>query len=84
MYRIYTKDKNRDGIHAILEDEGFDSYTLIEAFGTYRGTHERSLIIEIETGETREKIERTAGRIGMGNNQDTVMVVWIPASVTFV
>lgn len=45
-YTIYTEDKNRKDIEAIL-DMYFDGYTISAAEGTYKGQKEHSLVIDI-------------------------------------
>jgi len=46
LYRIYTENKNLKGIKLIL-NRAFESYTLLEGVGVWKGTEEKSLIIEV-------------------------------------
>jgi len=46
LYRIYTENKNLEGIKMIL-NRAFESYTLLEGIGVWKGTEENSLIIEV-------------------------------------
>lgn len=83
IYRILTEDKNRAEIVGIVE-EHFDSFTIYEAKGYWRGIAENSLVIEIDTLGNAEidkadnKIEKTityiAKRIKHVNHQEAVLI----------
>lgn len=82
MTRIYTEDKNRAGIVAIL-DALFDGYTVIPTLGRWHGKDERSLCIELLDSD-REKATQAAIRIKELNRQESVLVTEEPVASVFV
>jgi hypothetical protein len=73
LYRIYTENKNLDGIKDII-NRNFKEYTLFYGVGVWQGIEEKSLVIEI-VGESLEiAVEVTAGAIKIFNNQQAVLV----------
>jgi hypothetical protein len=85
LYRIYTEDVDREGIHRILQANGIDGYTVIPARGTWEGKHEDSVVIKY-AGEDSEvgKIRAASEEIRKHNGQQAVLVVSIPASVEII
>ncbi len=78
IYRIYTEDVNRQTIEDLAAQE-FTSYTIIEAAGVWRGTKERSVIIEvIGTSSDKAGVYAVAKQIRGYNNQDAVLVTQAP------
>jgi hypothetical protein len=74
LYRILTEDKNREKVEAIVGTY-FDGFTVIEATGYWKGTKEKSLVIEIWTDDNaRSDINVVAKRIKEVNNQEAVLV----------
>ena len=81
LYRIYTEDKdNTEEIATIMEDWGYDGFTLIYAEGYWQGVWERSLIIELmirsvtDSDATLSKIRAMAWAIGSRGAQQEVLV----------
>lgn len=82
MYRIYTEDRNRWKVKAIL-NRLFCGYTLIFATGAWKGHSEHSLIIELD-GVPRAKVEQAAREIKAANKQEAVLIQKIEAEGVFV
>ena len=82
MFRIYTEDRNRWKVKAIL-NRLFASYTLLYSIGTWKGRVEHSMIIELD-GVPRADVEKAAREIKKVNAQDAVMVQEIAAETQFV
>ncbi len=82
MYRICTEDKNREQVHAIL-DEFVDGYALFPGVGSWKGQRELSLTIDLVYAE-RWVVYAIAQRIKDLNNQEAVLVLEIPETSTFV
>lgn len=73
-YRIYTEDKNKDQIKAIVSTH-FLGYTMYEASGVWNRQEEKSLIIEIVGEESREvDINKVAKKIKAYNGQEAVLI----------
>jgi hypothetical protein len=70
MTRLYTQDKNRQKVLAIL-DSHFSGYTVIPAIGCWRSKREQSLIIEVD-GEPLREVRRAAKEIRLANRQEAV------------
>jgi hypothetical protein len=76
LYRILTEDKNR----AKIEHETsklFPGFTIVEATGCWKGSKEKSLIIEIWAGDDvyiGPIITTLAERIKGLNSQESVLV----------
>lgn len=75
-FKIYTEDKNRDGIKGIV-GRFFDGYTLITGEGVWKGISEPCLIIEIVTDHqgSNGMVNRIAEDIKRINQQESVLVV---------
>lgn len=82
MFRIYTEDKNRRKVEAIL-NKLFYGYTLIQAVGAWKGKTEKSLVIELD-GVPRARVEQAAREIKAANNQEAVLIQKIEAEGVFV
>ena len=82
MYRIYTEDVNRTEVYAIL-DSHVTGYTILDATGSWKGTRERSICIELidVSPATVTAIART---IRAFNRQESVMIVVVPESHVFI
>jgi hypothetical protein len=72
-YRIYTENKNLEGIKKIL-NRAFESYTLLEGVGIWKGTEEKSLIIEVLSRINKGYFEIVADDIKELNNQQAVLL----------
>lgn len=77
LYRLWTEDTNRAGITLVC-DLALDSYTLFTADGVWKGTHEKALCIEVETGCKPDLLLQLARTIKNMNGQDAVLVQMIP------
>ena len=78
LYRILTEDKNLLSIRTIVSGK-FESFTMIQASGFYKGKKEDTLIIEIDTlglheKEAYSKVEEITTQISVLNNQEAVLV----------
>ena len=73
---IYTEDKNRSQIEAMLSEQ-FDGFTLLFGQGFWRGLREvyreNSLIVVLLTNDAR-KVKGVAEEIKKLNNQESVLV----------
>ena len=76
MYRILTEAKNVEEVKQELIRLGLD-YTVYCAEGSYQGTQEQSLIIELDN-VSRELVLAAAKQIKEMNAQDAVLVQEIP------
>jgi len=83
MIRILTEDVNRPNIEGALQSASIDTYTLIEATGSWKGVKEKSLIIELD-GITRFRAECIAERIRVANRQEAVLVQEFTTTSTLV
>ena len=79
MLRILTENKNKSNIEAEMIARGID-FTIYEAEGTWQGTREHSLIIEVE-GHVRKTVFDVAEAIRKMNNQQAVYVQDIPTTL---
>ena len=84
LHRIYTEDKNRSGIYAVL-DSWFAGYTVSEATGAWKGVRENSLVIELVDSDNTllPLVEAVSDAIKAANGQESILVVSIPCSVSF-
>jgi hypothetical protein len=73
VYRIYTEDADRDRVIEVVSRQ-WESFTLHETTGYYKGKAERSLVIEIVDAE-EETVEVAARAIRAINEQKTVLVM---------
>jgi hypothetical protein len=76
IYRIYTEAKNKREI-VLLTGKHFESFTLQPTIGYYRGTPEKSIVIEI-VGATEPEIRQLAQRIQKMNGQKSVLMTRLP------
>lgn len=74
-YKLYTEDKNIQGIMDLL-DQYFSGYTLIPGnIGVYKGQTEKSLVIDIVTDlSMEEKVRELARDIVRVNIQASVLM----------
>ena len=93
LYRIYTEDEPgyRDTIIQALQNHGFPYFTLISAGGYgpgQDGKQENTVIIDVAmpeyTQENNKAIQAAAEEIRKNNEQQTILVVRIPAFPSFV
>jgi len=82
MYRILTEDKNRELVYSIL-DKWLKGYPVTEATGAWKGQRERSLVIDV-VNETASKIKWVAECIKYENGQESVLILDLPVTATFV
>ena len=73
LYRIYTENKNLDGIKDIL-NRNFKAYTIFFGVGVWEGIEEKNLTIEIIGENFDIAVEVTAGTIKIFNNQQAVLL----------
>jgi hypothetical protein len=73
VYRIYTEDSNRAAIVSAVS-ERFESFTLHETTGYFKGEAEKSIVIEIVDAR-EEDIRVVAAAIRALNGQKTVLVM---------
>lgn len=74
LYRLYTEDKNREGIEQIIS-KYFDGFTLIPAIGYWKGNKEQSLIVEILSDkDVLPVVEQIAEEIKRVNDQQSVLI----------
>ncbi len=84
LYRIYTEDKNRESIEALV-NQYFSGFTIIETTGYWEGTKEKSLIIEIITADHNGSTVRVlAEAIRSKNKQQSVLVTSTEIKQTFI
>jgi len=72
VYRIYTENKNIKRIKYILNTR-FDSYTIYNAVGIWKGKDEKTLVIEI-IGSDMLEVYSVAESVRKINKQDAVLV----------
>ena len=82
MFRILTEDKNRDGILGIL-DSHVDGYTVTSTQGSWKGQRENSLAIDL-IDVPRETVEKIARVIKWENQQESVLILEVPVTATFI
>jgi len=73
LYRIYTENKNLEGIKMIL-NRAFESYTLLEGIGVWKGTEEKSLIIEVLSATPPAYFKIVAEDIKELNKQEAALL----------
>ena len=84
MYRILTERKNVEAIRRIL-DERFESYTILDAEGCWRGQHESAIVIELASTEAwsdqyGNDVHEAAREIKELNGQEAVLVQYVQAT----
>lgn len=72
LYTIYTEDTGRQAVFAIL-DQYFDSYTIVPSIGHWKGSEEKSLVLQIVTFD-RASVYLAANDIKLRNKQESVLV----------
>lgn len=78
LYRIFTEDKNRDGIEGTVT-KVFDGFTILTGRGYWRGISEPCLVIEvIGVANDLDAVLRIADRIKEQNEQDSVAITESP------
>ena len=84
LHRIYTEDKNREQIYAIL-DSYCAGYTVLFGVGAWEVVREASLCIElVDSDDTFGPLaECVAEKIKAANEQESVMIVFLPCTVQF-
>ena len=82
MFRIFTEDVNRESIYAIL-DSRVDGYTVSTGIGSWKGQRENSLTIDL-VGYTAKTAHVIAKEIKAANRQESVLILEIPATATFI
>jgi hypothetical protein len=73
IHRIYTEEKNKNAIVQLVGTQ-FESFTLQPTLGYYRGSAEKSIVIEI-VGASASKIKLLAERIRKMNGQQSVLIL---------
>lgn len=89
LYRIFTEDKLEtvDVVAETMDVHKIDGYTLIHAAGYWKGTPEKSVIIEIECDmgtATFYKICNIAKMLKLELNQEAVLVQRIESESLFI
>jgi hypothetical protein len=92
LYRVYTEDKPgyRDAVIRALHKHGIQDFTLIPAYGYgpgQDGKQENTVIVDVATEhspENEQAIHAAAEDIRRDNNQQSVLIVRIPAYRKFV
>jgi hypothetical protein len=73
IYRIYTEDWDRDAVIEAVSVK-FESFTIHETTGYFKGQSEKSIVIEIVEAR-EEEVEAVARAIRAINGQKTVLVM---------
>jgi hypothetical protein len=73
LYRIYTQDKNRRMVRAILK-KVFPAYSMQRGEGCWEGQSERTLIIDLVGDRIESKVKNVAMQIKRENHQEAVLV----------
>ena len=79
LYRIYTEDANREAVQSLASNR-FDAYTLIPSRGSWKGTTEPSLILEVvgNDDDSYLAVHALATDIKALNHQDAVLITRTP------
>ena len=86
LYRIYTEDKDRQGIIELASTH-FKGFTVCPAYGYWEGIPESSIIIEIQVDGTdieRNQVYKLAQDIKVQNKQQAVLVIEIECTGSLV
>ncbi len=76
VYRVYVANKNY-AFYPYLLANGIQGATILSATGLWRGTAERSNVVEIiGTFEDRNKVIKFAADLAHGWKQSEVLVTW--------
>lgn len=81
-YLLITELKNEDVLKSIL-DRYFDGYTAIPSHGRWKGTNEQSITILLCNVEPTA-VQQTAEEIKSYNKQESVMILELPGTVSFI
>ncbi len=74
LYRIYTEDVNRHRVESIAS-EHFDSFTVLQSTGFWKGSREESIVLEIVGDDSDQpQVIACAQAIKDANQQDAVLV----------
>ena len=73
VYRIYTEDVDRNAVIRTVAKQ-FESFTLHETVGYYRGKAEDSIVIEI-AGAKEASVKSLAKKIRQLTSQKSVLVM---------
>ena len=79
MYRIYCEDANRELTEWIL-NAIIDSYSIIEVTGYYKGTKEKSIIIEV-FNVAKRTVEIICQELATSLKQELVVFTECPVTV---
>jgi hypothetical protein len=82
MYRILTEDKNREAILSIL-DAHVDSYSVMPIIGSWKGTREASLAIDL-VATSKATVISIATDIKAANRQESVLILDFTAQPIYV
>lgn len=85
LYRLLTENKNRAKVAKLVASR-FGSFTLIDAEGYWQGTKEKTLVIEIDSGDTLQalNVDQLARDINAMNKQQCTLVQEIACESRFV
>ena len=84
LYRILTEHKRRDKIIGIVAGQ-FNSFTLIDGLGYWKGKPEKALIIEIAAGiSERETIAELCRTINRVNAQECTLLQEVECRSTLI
>ena len=73
VYRIYTEGSNRDAVIELVSTK-FESFTVHQTTGYFKGHAEQSIVIEIVDARL-EAVEELARAIRSMNGQKSVLVM---------
>ena len=73
LHRIYTEDKNREQVYAIL-DAHVKGYTVTNATGSWEETRENSIVIDL-VDVPAATVKSIAREIKSQNEQQAVLIV---------
>lgn len=88
LYRIWTENKNEHKVLGLCT-KAFDSFSVLNCTGCYKGQQELSICIEVscdwgQSGETYRKIKELARKIKKLNNQESVLIQCLEVSQEFI
>ena len=73
LYRILTENKNEPKVRDLVS-KYFDGFTVYHGTGYWKGTPEKSLIIELSSVNNSENVYKCANQIKTFNKQESVLV----------
>lgn len=74
MYRIITEDVNKGDTILLVQKYFPKGFTTLQAIGYWGLQREASIVFEIETNETAQKVLNLAAEIKTLNKQESVLV----------